>query len=433
MAPEKPFYRGMLVLGAATVSGLQTSLESTLAAVHTGRLEAVPAPAMAGWARQERLVIDFGDLGELASRGERAIAALENDAAFDWQRLASQGIYRGCGQPGKVAFLFSGQGTQYVNMLRELVELDPVVADTFREADKVVTPLLGRSLSSLVFVDAQDEADLAAATERLRDTQVTQPAVLAVDVALARLLDSYGIAPDIVIGHSLGEYAALVAAGVLDFDEALHVVCVRGREMSRVAQDDNGCMAAVSAPLGEVEQILAQIEGYVIVSNVNSLSQVVVGGETAAVEQAVSAFIQAGYRAQMLAVSHAFHTRIVAPASGPLRHVIAQQNVRLGRLPVVSNVSGELYPDDQEAIIDLIGQQVNSPVQFVKGVQTLYRQGARIFVEVGPKRVLSAFVEDILGDRDGVVSIFTDHPRRGAITSFSQALCALYAAGLGDK
>ena len=108
----------------------------------------------------------------------------------------------------------------------------------------------------------EKEAELAAAAETLRDTRVTQPAVLAVDVALARLLDSYGIVPDMVIGHSLGEYAALVAAGALDFGEALRVVSARGREMSRVSQDDNGRMAAVWASLDEVEQILAHVWGY---------------------------------------------------------------------------------------------------------------------------------------------------------------------------
>ena len=113
--------------------------------------------------------------------------------------------------------------------------------------------------------------------------------------------------------------------------------------------------------------------------------------------------------------------------------MIAQQSVRSALLPVVSNVSGELYPNDRDAIVDLIGRQVNSPVQFAKGVDTLYRQGARIFVEVGPKRVLSTFAEDILGDHDDVISIFTNHPRRGAVTSFNQALCALYAVGLGGE
>jgi acyl transferase domain-containing protein len=201
--------------------------------------------------------------------------------------------------------------------------------------------------------------------------------------------------------------------------------------MSRVSHDDNGSMAAVSAPLAEVERILGQVQGYVIVSNINSRQQVVVGGETAAVEQAVAAFGEAGHRTQMLAVSHAFHTRIVAPARDPLRRVIEQQNVRPPRLPVVANVSGDLYPDDTEAIIDLVGRQVDSPVQFVQGVETLYRHGARIFVEVGPRRVLATFVESTLSERDDVISIFTNHPRRGAVTSFNQALCALLAAGLG--
>ncbi|MBN1139271.1 MAG: acyltransferase domain-containing protein [Anaerolineae bacterium] len=434
----KSFHRGMLALGADDVAGLRRSLQAALAAVRAGN-DARESPTVDGarWASRERLVIDYGDRDELLEQGSRALEVLAGDAASGWRRLAGRGICRGYGHshnaPGKVAFLFTGQGAQHVNMLRELVELDPVVAGAFAEADEVMAPLLGRPLSSFMFVDAQDEADLDAAEAALRDTRVTQPAVLTVDVALARLLAQYGIVPDVAIGHSLGEYAALVAAGVFTFAEALHVVSVRGREMSRVARADNGRMAAVWAPLGEVERILAQVEGYVVVCNHNSRSQIVVGGESPAVERAVAAFTEAGYRTQFLAVSHAFHTRIVAPASDPLRRAIAQQSVRAARLPVVSNASGEVYPDDREGIVDLIGRQVDSPVQFVKGVETLYRLGARIFVELGPRRVLSAFVEEILGDHDDVVVVCANHPRRSVngVTSFNQALCALYAAGLG--
>src|SRR5207248_7596009 len=124
-----------------------------------------------------------------------------------WKGLAAKGVFRGSGAAPKVAFLFTGQGSQYVNMLRELRAREPIVADTFAETDAVMTRLIGRPLSDYIFAD---EAGQAQAEEMLKQTTITQPAVLTVDIALARLLAAYGIAPDFVMGHSLGEYAALV-------------------------------------------------------------------------------------------------------------------------------------------------------------------------------------------------------------------------------
>lgn len=436
MAERKAPYGGLVVLGASDEAGLCARLDALLAAAQAGNTPVSRTPTVDDLAAPERIVIDFDSADELVERTERARKALDADMlaagpAGDWARLEGRGVYRGRGVPGKVAFLFSGQGTQYINMLRELRDVDPVVAQTFAEADAVMAPIWGRPLSEFIFVDSDDKAVLEAAEEALRDTRITQPAVLAVDMALYRLLLSYGIEPDLVVGHSLGEYAALVAAQALTFEAALRIVSTRGKAMAEVAQADNGTMAAIMTPLEEVARILAAVEGYVIVCNINSRSQVVIGGETAAVEKAVKAFGEAGYRAVPLAVSHAFHTRIVEGAAAPLKAVIEQHAVRPPALPVVSNVTGDLYPADPDEIVELLGRQVYSPVQFVKGIETLYAQGARVFVEVGPKHVLAAFAEDILKDRPAAAFVHTNHPRRGAVVSFHQSLCALYAAGVG--
>jgi len=422
-------YRGILALGADSPAALRQQLAAARDRAQQGETPFLQLPAPSALGAQERLVIDFGNAGELAARGEKAAQVLEKDAPGSWRLLASQGIFRGRGKPGQVAFLFPGQGAQYVNMLRELRDLDPVIAATFREADEVMQSLWGRPLSDYIFVDG-DKAALAQAERELRNTVITQPAVLTVNVALMRLLESYGLVPDMVIGHSLGEYAALVTAGVLTFGDALQVVSARGREMSRVSLDDNGCMAAISAPLPEVERILAGIEGYVVLANINSPVQSVIGGETPAVKQALVAFNEAGYRAVQIPVSHAFHTRIVALASIPLREIVAEMDIRPPQLPVVANVTGELYPHTREEIVELLAQQVASPVQFIQGVETLYREGVRVFVEVGPKRVLSALVGGILKERDDVTLLCTNHPRKGDLPSFNEALCALASAGI---
>src|SRR5208282_500097 len=351
-----------------------------------------------------------------------------------WKALRGQGIFRGHGPSPKVAFLYTGQGSQYVNMLELLRETEPIVAETFAEADRIMTPLLGKPLSDFIFIDQADANAVTKAEEDLRQTAITQPAVLATDLALTRLLAAYGIAPDFTMGHSLGEYGALVAAGGLPFVDSLEAVSARGRGMTQVAMDDNGRMAAVFAPLEEIERILKTITGYVVIANVNSNRQGVIGGASKAVEQAMQAFQKAGYDVAPLTVSHAFHTSIVAGASEPLRRVLERLHLESPRLPIVANTNGEFYPTGPDAVpnmLDILTQQVASPVQFVKGLRTLYDAGARMFVEVGPKKALQGFAEDVLGSHSDVVSLFTNHPKVGDIVAFNQALCGLYAAGLG--
>jgi malonyl CoA-acyl carrier protein transacylase/3-oxoacyl-(acyl-carrier-protein) synthase/NAD(P)-dependent dehydrogenase (short-subunit alcohol dehydrogenase family) len=265
----------------------------------------------------------------------------------------------------------------------------------------------------------------------LMQTAITQPAMLTMDTALYKLLAEYGFAPDMVMGHSLGEYAALIAAGIMPFADALEASAARGAEMTKVSMDDNGWMAAVMAPLEVVEATLKEVDGYAVAANINSYNQAVVGGASKAVEQAIGLFEKKGYRAQRIPVSHAFHTKIVAPASKPLRKVLDRLRVSEPKLPLVANVTGDIYPTTVEGIKDILELQIASPVQWVKGLETMYREGVRTFVEVGPKRALKGFVDDVLGTKPEVWSLLTNHPKNGEIESFNQALCGLYAAGYG--
>ena len=423
--------RGALVVGAPSPAELAERLRSIQSSAQGGTAPPPGPPAEVDLRAAERIAIDYGSAAELSDKAGKAIKALAANQPATWKALRAQGIFRGSGPAPKVAFLYTGQGSQYVNMLKPLRALEPLVIDTFAEADRVMTPLLGKPLSDFVFVDSNDPDAVDRAEEDLRQTAITQPAVLATDISLTRMLAAYGIEPDMVMGHSLGEYGALVAAGALPFDDALEAVSARGREMTRVAMADNGLMAAVFAPLQVIEQTLAKVDGYVVIANINSTKQAVIGGETPAVKRAIQALQQAGFDAVPLPVSHAFHTSIVAPASEPLRRMMVRLRLQPPRLPIIANVNGEFYPKDREAMLDILARQVASPVQFVKGLETLYQAGARIFVEVGPKKALQGFAEDVLGDRPGVFSLFTNHPKFGDDVSFNQALCGLYAAGLG--
>jgi acyl transferase domain-containing protein/acyl carrier protein/NADP-dependent 3-hydroxy acid dehydrogenase YdfG len=426
--------RGALVIGAGSDAEVIRRLQDVMKAAAAGKAPAPEAPAESDLRLPVRLAIDYGDAAELADKCGKALKAFEENQAGRWKALRAKGIFLGHGPAPKVAFLFAGQGSQYVNMLQSLRKSEPIVAETYATADEVMLPLIGRKLSDCIFLDEADEKALAIAEQDLKQTAITQPAVLATETALLRLLGAYGITPDMAMGHSLGEYGALVASGAMPFDEALRAVSARGTEMTKCALDDNGIMAAVFGPMAEIEKILATIEGYVVIANINSSREAVIGGATEAVEKAMEAVRAAGYRAQQLQVSHAFHTKIVAPASASLAGVLGGMKLQPPSIPIISNVTGGFYPMGPGVVpemIDLLGKQVASPVQFVKGLNTLYDAGARIFVEVGPKRVLYGFVEDILGDREGAIPLFTNHPRIGEAASVNLALCGLYAAGLG--
>jgi len=425
--------RGALVIGATSNADLIERLRSVQKAAEAPA-RAYSAPSEKDLRAPERLAIDYTDAADLLDKSAKALKALAADQPPVWKALRAQGIYRGRGPAPKVAFLYTGQGSQYANMLRSLFTAEPIVAKTFAEANRVMKPLLGKPLTDFIFVDQSNESAVARAEEDLRQTAITQPAVLATDEALTRLLAAYGIHPDMTMGHSLGEYGALVAAGALPFDDALEAVSARGRGMTEVAMDDNGKMAAVFAPLAEVQRILKSIDGYVVIANINSGSQAVIGGASKAVEQAIEAFQKAGYEPVPLPVSHAFHTSIVAAAGIPLRKELERLRLQSPQLPIVANVDGEFYPMGDAVVpkmLDILTRQVASPVQFVKGLRTLYDAGARVFVEVGPKKALQGFAEDVLSEHGDVVSLFTNHPKIGDIAAFNQALCALYAAGLG--
>ena len=373
----------------------------------------------------ERIAIAWRDDEELARRGKLALAVLDKDEPGAWRALGAQGVFRGRGKAGKVAFLFPGQGSQYVGMLRELYEHEPVVRATFDQADEIMRPILGRNLSDFVFTE-----DTPASRAALQDTTVCQPAMLTADTALARLLIERGIEPDMVAGHSLGEYAALVAAGMLPFEDALNAVCARAKEMAGVRVDDPGKMAAVFAPAGELMKALEQMEG-VVPANFNSRNQTVIAGPTREMEEAVRRLEDAGVKAVELPVSHAFHSFIVAPARKPLQRVLSRLAFRSPRVPVVANLDAEPYDPDPAAVeanIERLAAQVASPVRWVESIERLYAMGARLFVEVGPKKVLTNFVLDVLDDPD-VISVCTNHPKQGDQPSFSAALAACTAAG----
>ncbi|MFU8806637.1 MAG: acyltransferase domain-containing protein, partial [Bradymonadaceae bacterium] len=438
---EAAITEGILALSADTAEELKSRFAEIIAAVATGGVSAI-APHILPLGEpnlstnthstnNHRLAIVFTSVEELAEKLEKASKSL--DTGKGWRVLANQGIFLGeAGENGKLAMLFPGQGTQYLGMLSALKSRFPVIAQTFDEADAIMEPVLGRPLSSIIDPDLRSVDELQA-FEALMQTEVTQPAVLTVDVALYRLFRELGIEPHVVAGHSLGEYGACVAAGVMSFKDALLTVATRGTAMAQATpmNGDNGLMASIPAPVEAVQPVLDEVDGYVVCANVNCPGQTIIAGLTAAVQDAASRFEAQGLQVVMLPVSHAFHTDVVAAASAPLRSHLSTVEISSPRMPILTNVTGDYYPSGsgvEDSIRDLLAEQVAAPVQFIDLIERMYADGVRTFVEVGPKRAQTSFVKDILGERDHL-ALHTNHPKKGDLASLLEAVAQLWACG----
>ncbi len=375
-----------------------------------------------------RLVAAAADPPARTEQLERALGVLKRGRHIDV--LRARGVYlEEEPSEGRIAFLFTGQGSQYLDMGLDLAKHWEVARKTFEEADRVMGPELGRPLTS--YIKRDRHMSEAAQAQALQSTEISQPATLTVDVAISRLLMAHGVYPDMVAGHSLGEYAAAVAAGMLDFGDALLAVSARGREMAAVRIEDTGRMAGIATGYGAVQEVLADIPGYVVAANKNCPSQTVIAGESLAVEKAIEAFRARNVTVYPLPVSHAFHSRIVAPASRPLRRVLERLDLRAPQRPITSNVTSEYYPTGPEArrqAVDILARQVASPVEWIAQIERMYADGARIFVECGPKRALTGFVVSTLRRRPHR-ALYTNHPKRGGVQSIRDALSGLLALG----
>lgn len=284
-----------------------------------------------------------------------------------------------------MAFLFPGQGSQSVGMGRELSARYPAARQTFEEADSA----LGYALSALCFEGPED---------KLRMTEVTQPAILTASVAALRVLRQQGVEPGFVAGHSLGEYSGHVAAGTLDFADAVRIVRNRGRYMQAAVPVGQGAMAAVvGLSLEEIEAACREAsQGQVVApANINSPGQVVISGHAGAVERAAELAKQRGAkRAVMLPVSAPFHCALMQPAQERLAADLKSATFHPMRVPLVTNVDA-LVIESSEKARDALIRQVTGAVQWEKSMRALIAAGVETFVEVGPGKVLCGLMRQI--------------------------------------
>ncbi|MCR4442348.1 MAG: ACP S-malonyltransferase [Peptococcaceae bacterium] len=284
-----------------------------------------------------------------------------------------------------MAFVFPGQGSQYVGMGKEICEEYPAAKNVFDEAEE----RLGFSISELCFNGPEDELKL---------TVNTQPAILTTSVALLRVVEQEGIRPCFVAGHSLGEYSALVAAGALSFGDAVWLVRKRGAFMQEAVGPGKGTMAAIMGlEEKEVQKICreASLSGVVEPANFNSPGQIVIAGETHAVNKAVELAKSAGAkRAVMLPVSGPFHSSLLKPASSRLSEELAKVEIKQASIPVVANYTARLEKDPKEIRRNLV-EQVNNAVLWQQSVETLLELGVNAFIEIGPGKVLSGLIKKV--------------------------------------
>lgn len=311
---------------------------------------------------------------------------------------------------GKLAFLFPGQASQYPGMGKELANNHPAARAVFDEADRA----LGFSISNLCFNGSEDELKL---------TANTQPAILTASVATYRVLEENGIQPAFVAGHSLGEYSALVAAGGLEFADAVRLVRRRGEYMQSAVPEGVGAMAAILglAP-AQVAGICRQAaDGQVVApANLNSPEQSVISGHAAAVKRAVELASAGGAkRAVMLPVSAPFHCSLMQPAAQLLEADLRDTPFHTLRIPLVNNVDAELITSGDEARESLI-RQVTLPVRWEESIRELIDQGVNTFVEAGPGRVLTGLLRQI--DRSiHVFNVEDEKSLRSTLEKLAQA------------
>ncbi len=283
----------------------------------------------------------------------------------------------------KIAYMFPGQGSQVVGMGKDFYEANNSIQTLYKQANEV----LNKDIKNLMFEGPSDE---------LTETENAQPALLLSSIAAATRLNEEGVEPSMTVGHSLGEYSALVASGSLELTEALKLVQTRGRLMEEAYPKGQGTMAAVLGLDYEViETTLKLIDEVVDIANLNCPGQIVISGSQAGIEKAETSLIEAGARRVVrLNVSGPFHSRLMKEANNAFSKHLHAVDLKTARYPVYANVTAKAVTSESE-IIDLLLKQLYSPVRFEESIENIKKEGIDAIVEVGEGRVLSGLVRKI--------------------------------------
>jgi acyl transferase domain-containing protein len=417
----------LILIGADSLAELQQRAQSL-------RQADVPLAVIAADSRQDwqpevryRLALVAADAGQLQTRLAAALARIEAQPEQPYA-LPDGSSYGHGPSAGGTAFLFPGQGSQYLNMGDAVAKQFAAAREVWdRSADLALdanTRLHELVFPQPVFDAAAESAQLA----RLTATEWTQPALAAQSAALLAILRALGICADAHAGHSFGEVMALHAAGVFGLDQAINLARARGVAM-RDAAGEAGAMLALAEPLERVRTLLAEHAPELVVANHNGPRQVVVSGSVSAVEKLQLYLEQQGIAARRLPVANAFHSTLVADASRAFAGALAAVDIAQPGMPVYGNTHASEYPSGAAQIRSQLAAQLAQPVRFVDMIEAMYANGIRQFVEVGPGAVLSGLVHAILGERRHS-AIALDRKGRNGVETLLIGLAQMAAAGV---
>jgi acyl transferase domain-containing protein/NAD(P)H-dependent flavin oxidoreductase YrpB (nitropropane dioxygenase family)/NAD(P)-dependent dehydrogenase (short-subunit alcohol dehydrogenase family) len=377
-----------------------------------------------------RMAIVAKDLQDLRARLADAVAKLMRNEAFTPMDPI---VFAEGPTPGQVAFLFPGQGSQYINMQEELALAFPPAREVYEKADKVLAEVLPKPLSQVIFPSpAYSPAEELEQGEQLNQTWFAQPALGASEYAMFTLLRAAGIEPDAVAGHSYGEYVALSAAGVLSFPELIRISERRGRVVQETQGTDLVQMAAVQAGADAVSKLLGNDSG-VSIAGANAPEQTIIGGKREAMEAFFPKLDAAHLQYRKLAMSAGFHIPEAQPAADCFAETLAETELGAPAIPVYSNLKAEPYPANAAAMRTMLVEQLTKPLRFRDEIEAMYAAGVRIFVEVGPGQVLSSLSTQILGNRPAVVLTTNKKGSTSSLADYLKVIGWMFTSGRAVK
>lgn len=321
----------------------------------------------------------------------------------------------------RIAFLFSGQGAQAVGMGKHLYETQPLFRSILDECDKLLRPHLAQSLLSVLYPDKGIDSPITM-------TAYTQPALFAIEYALAKLWQSWGITPSAVMGHSIGEYVAACIAGVFNLEDGLKLVAARGRLMQSLPQQ--GSMVAVFAHEARVAAMIEPYHATLSVAGINSAKETVISGLRESMDEVLKQFDAVGIQYRALKVSHAFHSPMMDPILDEFEQVASTVRYQTPSLMLISNITGKTARDDEASSAHYWRNHIRQPVRFAEGMQSLHMVGYTTFLEIGPRPILLGLGKTSLSDPTGVTWLPSLHPRLDDWQQMLDSLAILYTMGV---
>ncbi|VAW38151.1 omega-3 polyunsaturated fatty acid synthase subunit, PfaA [hydrothermal vent metagenome] len=364
---------------------------------------------------------------------ETAVSLLKANSNSHWEH--PKGIFyrqSGIAAKGKVVALFPGQGSQYLEMGQELALNFPPIRNAYRQMDALFVNDGQAPLSNVLFpIPVFTATEKEAQNNTLRRTEFVQPAIGAFSVGLYKLLQAAGFSPDFAAGHSFGELTALWAGGALDDASYFYLAKARGQAMAAPGDPtfDTGTMVAVKGDIDRLQTDLQGLDG-ITIANYNSTEQVVLAGSKPAMQAAQQHLAAKNYIVTPLPVSAAFHTPFVQHAQQPFAQAIAQAQFNGPRIPVYGNSTAQPYPQQPEAIQTSLQEHILKPVLFSQEIENIYAAGGTIFVEIGPKRILTSLVKEILGERPHVAVAVNASKSKDSDRQLREAYVQLSVVGL---